>query len=355
MLGLLTPLIIYAAITALHAIIPTKKTVGYVRSETTGETTIYRINGKYVLITCILLWVLLGTLNAVPFDWLYETRWLGLTGAIIFGLAYTIYVVWKYPSTGKSLLADIWFGRAQDPQLKNGLIDAKVWLYLVGVVMLQLNALSCAAYHIKNVDDVNPGFLLACAMLTWFCFDYLIFEKVHLWTYDFIAERVGFKLGFGCLAFYPYFYAITLWFTVKLPNPGLPVWVAVLCALLFLSGWVFTRGANLQKYLFKIAPDKKFLWMEPRSLSDGQHRLLVSGYWGLSRHINYLGEITQAVATVLAVGYPGVWIAWLYPAYYIALMFSRQADDDKVCKAKYGELWDEYTRRVKRKIIPFVY
>jgi len=46
---------------------------------------------------------------------------------------------------------------------------------------------------------------------------------------------------------------------------------------------------------------------------------------------------------------------WLYPAYYVGLMFSRQADDDKVCKAKYGELWDRYTKKVKYKIIPFIY
>jgi len=36
-------------------------------------------------------------------------------------------------------------------------------------------------------------------------------------------------------------------------------------------------------------------------------------------------------------------------------MFTRQADDDKVCEAKYGELWDRYTEKVKYKIIPFIY
>lgn len=354
-LGLITPLVVYGMITLLHLIIPAKKINGYVKNESTGELTQYRINGKLVLLASILIWFLLGRFNIVPYAWLYETRWLGLIGALIIGLVYSFYTVMKYPSTGKSFFADFWFGRAKDPQLKDGLIDAKLWLYLIGAVMLQLNVLSFAAYHIMNVKPVNDGFLLGCAMLTWFCFDYLLFEKIHLWTYDFIAERVGFKLGFGCLAFYPYFYSVSLWFTAHLPNPNHPVWLTTLIGALFLCGWVLTRGANMQKYFFKTSPGRKFLWIKPEAIGDGKLSLLANGFWGASRHINYLGEIIQAIAIVLATGYQGIWVLWLYPAYYIGLMISRQADDDKVCRAKYGALWDQYTKKVKYKIIPYIY
>lgn len=354
-LGLITPLAAYAIITLLHIIIPAKRIKGYVKNEKTGELMNYRTNGKYVLLASILIWFLLGYFDLVPYVWFYENRWLGLIGAVAIGLAYSFYTVLKYPSTGKSFLADFWFGRVKDSQLKDGFIDAKLWLYLIGAVMLQLNVLSFAAYHLMNVENINYGFLLGCAMLTWFCFEYLIFEKVHLWTYDFIAERVGFKLGFGCLAFYPFFYSVSLWFTSQRPDPGHPAWLTTLFAALFLCGWVFTRGANMQKYFFKTAPDRKFLWMKPEVLSDGELSLLANGFWGASRHINYFGEIIQAIAVALAPGYLGVWMVWLYPAYYIGLMVTRQADDGKICKAKYGELWDQYTRKVKYKIIPFIY
>ncbi len=354
-LGLITPLVAYAVITLLHVAIPAKRTPGYVVDETTGELMRYRTNGRLVLGASVVIWFLLGYFDVVPYVWLYETRWLGLIGACVIGLAYSFWVVLHYPPTGKSFVADLWFGRARDPQLRDGFVDAKLWFYLIGAVMLQLNVLSFAAHHVANADSINPGFLLGCAMLTWFCFEYLIFERVHLWTYDFIAERVGFKLGFGCLAFYPYFYSVALWFTADRPNPGHPLWLTALFGALFLCGWVLTRGANMQKYRFKTAPDKKFLWIEPEVLSDGEHSLLVNGFWGASRHINYLGEIIQGVAIALAVGYFGVWMVWLYPAYYVALLFTRQADDDKVCRAKYGELWDQYTAKVKYKIIPYVY
>ncbi|HEY4267301.1 MAG TPA: hypothetical protein VGM94_03820 [Galbitalea sp.] len=354
-LGLITPLIVYAVITLLHVVIPARRKPGYVVNDATGQVLKYRTNGRFVLPASVLLWFVLGYFHIVPFAWLYDTRWLGLIGAVVIGLAFSLYIVVKYPSTGRSFFADLWFGRSKDVQIREGIVDAKVWLYLVGAVMLQLNILSFAAFHIQNVASINPGFLLGCAMLTWFCVEYLFFERVHLWTYDFIAERVGFKLGFGCLAFYPYFYSVALWFTADLPNPHLPVWLTILFGVLFLCGWVLTRGANLQKYLFKTAPGRKFLWITPEALSDGNHSLLVNGFWGASRHINYLGEIIQAVAVAIAAGYFGVWEVWLYPIYYVALFLSRQADDDKVCRAKYGELWDAYTARVKWKVIPRLY
>ena len=67
--------------------------------------------------------------------------------------------------------------------------------------------------------------------------------------------------------------------------------VAIVC---FFSGWILSRGANNQKYLFKIDPKKKFLGVfAPKTVGEG--KLLCSGWWSLSRHINYLGEILMAV------------------------------------------------------------
>jgi len=358
-MGFITTVIAYAGITLLHIIFPVKRMKGYVKHEKTGEILNYRINGIMVLPASILIWFALGYFDIVAYDWLYQIRWPGLVSAIVMGLIFSFIFVLKAPSAGKPFLADFWFGRIWNPQIGNGFIDAKMWLYLIGAVMLQLNALSFAAHHIQEMqqlgETVNIGFLLGVAMTSWFCWDYLIFERVHLYTYDLFAERVGFKLGFGCLTFYPYFYAISLWCTANLPNPNHPLWLTILFAGIFLFGWVFTRGANLQKYVFKTAPEKKFLWMKPEVLTDGNHSLLVSGYWGASRHINYMGEIIQAIAIAIAAGYPGVWQVWLYPVYYIGLLFSREADDGKICKVKYGALWDEYKKKVKYRIIPFIY
>ena len=354
-LGFFTPWIAYVIITLLHCILPAKKMKGYVRNDESGELFNYRINGTYVLTASVFLWLLLGKLELVPYDWLYQVRWESLIGAIVLGLIFSFIIVLPYPSTGKVFFADFWFGRLKNPQFKNGFIDAKMWLYLIGAVWLELNVLSFLIHHWQTHETVNPGYMLGSALLSYFVWDYFTFEKVHLYTYDFIAERVGFKLGFGCLSFYPYFYAVSLWSTVDLPNPGHPLGLTVLFALVFFSGWALARGANMQKYYFKISPDKSFLGIRPIVLSDGKHSLLASGFWGKSRHINYLGEITMAAGIALSAGYPGVLWVWLYPLYYVCLLFTRQVDDDKICRAKYGELWDSYTSKVKYRIIPFIF
>lgn len=128
-LGLITPLATYVVITLLHIIIPVKRIKGYVKNEMTGEVMNYRINGKFVLLASILIWFLLGYFDVVPYVWLYETRWLGLIGAVVIGLVYSFYIVLKHPSTGRSFFADLWFGRVKDSQFKDGLIDAKLWFF----------------------------------------------------------------------------------------------------------------------------------------------------------------------------------------------------------------------------------
>ena len=137
----------------------------------------------------------------------------------------------------------------------------------------------------------SPGVVLYAALFSFFVADYLCFEEVHLYTYDFVAERVGFKLGWGCLAFYPFFYPVGLWSAARLPDPGAPRWLLVLAAGVFCCGWVLSRGANLQKFSFKTRPARRFLGvLEPKAIASGEHRLLYGGFWGLARHINYLGE-----------------------------------------------------------------
>ena len=354
--GFFTPLIVYLAIFILNAGLPGRWVTGYVTKPNSDEKLRYRLNGIPVLFTVVGGWFLLCYNEILPWEWFYVTRYYGLAGAITFGLVFSLLVVLPHPPVRKTFFADYFFGRAENPQLWGGRIDAKMWLYLIGAVMLALNILSFSAHHyLKYGPDSNIGIFICAGLLLYFIVDYLTFERVHLYTYDFFAERMGFKLGWGCIAFYPYFYAIPLWTTVDMPNPGTSTVLLFAYPLIFFIGWSFARGANMQKYTFKRFPDRAFLGIQPKTITDGKRTLLVSGYWGLSRHINYLGEILMATGIVLTVGHPGEIWPWLYPLYYVALLAPRQIDDDKRCAAKYGELWNEYEAKVPYRIIPYIY
>lgn len=355
-LGFLAPIIIYSYILFLNAVMPARNVIGYATKTGTTEKLKYRLNGLVVLVTVIVTWVLLCYSEILPWDWLYTYRWEGLAGAVVFGLTFSLWIVLSKQAVTKSVFVDFYLGRLENPQWFGGKIDAKMWLYLVGAIMLELNVLSFAAHHhILYGVEASMGIYLSAAMLTYFVFDYLTFEEVHLYTYDLFAERVGFKLGWGCIAFYPYFYAIPLWATVALPVSAVPNGLLILYLLIFFSGWSLARGANLQKYYFKKNPKDTFLGITPETISDGNKTLLVNGFWGLSRHINYLGEILMATGIVLCTGHYGLIWPWLYPLYYVALLFPRQLDDDKRCALKYGPLWVEYKKRVPYRIIPYVY
>ena len=355
-IGFCSPLLIYFFISVLNLVLPGRWVIGYATKENSSEKLKYRLNGITVLFTVITAWFLLGYYDVVPYNWLYLVRWYSLAGAFFLGIVFTLFIVLPYSPVKKSLLADMFLGRLENPQLWGGRIDAKMWLYLVGAVLLELNILSFTAHHwILYQGQTSPGIILSTALLTFFLIDYLTFEEVHLYTYDLFAERVGFKLGWGCIVFYPFFYSIALWTTVNLPNQHTPTWLLILYALIFFAGWGLSRGANLQKYYFKKNPNKVFLGIKPQTITDGNKILLVNGFWGLSRHIKYLGEILMATGIILCVGHPFMLWPWLYPIYYIALLFPRQADDDKRCALKYGELWKTYIKKVPYRIIPWVY
>lgn len=355
-LGFIAPVVIMAVVFILNAYLPARRVTGYITKPGSMEKMKYRINGIFVFIVVVALWFILGITGIVPFDYLYIYRWHGLAGACTLGLIFTFVLVLPRKPVRNSLATDLFLGRVENLQVLNGRVDIKMWLYLAGATMLELNVLSFTAYHLMVYGDAaSTGILLSAALLSWFVLEYLIFEEVHLYTYDLFAERIGFKLGWGCIVFYPYFYPIGLWATVALPDPQTPSWLLAVYAVIFFSGWMLARGANMQKFFFKRNPQRSFLGIVPESITDGKKSLLVNGFWGISRHVNYLGEILMASGIILCTGYPRLIWPWLYPLYYVLLLFTRQHDDDRRCSIKYGELWSEYRKRVPWRIIPYIW
>ncbi|HXC50051.1 MAG TPA: DUF1295 domain-containing protein [Candidatus Limnocylindrales bacterium] len=353
----LWPVLIYGVILLLHIAVPGRWVTGYVTGEN-GEKLRYRLNGLRVLAAAIVLWAGACWGGFLAWDAFYVHRWELAAGACLVGLIFTLAIVLPAaPDPDKSFAAQLYEGRLANPQWFGGLLDAKMVLYLLGAIMLEQNVLSFAAHHVLlHQDDPSPGVFLYAALFSFFVAEYLNFEEVHLYTYDFMAERVGFKLGWGCLVFYPFFYAVGLWGLAEWPNPHTPPVLLVLYAGIFFSGWMLSRGANLQKFWFKRDPSARaFGVLDPRAISGGGKHVLAGGFWGLSRHINYLGEILMACGLALSLGYPLALTPWLYPLYYVALLLPRQADDDRRCAARYGDLWTEYCRRVPWRIIPYVY
>ena len=59
---------------------------------------------------------------------------------------YSLVLVLPVKPVRKSFAADLFFGRTENLQLLQGRVDIKMWLYLAGATMLELNVLSFTAY-----------------------------------------------------------------------------------------------------------------------------------------------------------------------------------------------------------------
>ena len=359
--GFFTPLAIFIVFFLLQVILPGKWVPGYVRDQETGEPRKYRLNGILVFVIAVIVWAFEAT--GMPRDWFYRTTLYALAGGTLFSLIFTLIAVYSQPRKEKrNPIADLWVGRAQELAFFKYRFDVKMYLYVVGGTMLVLNAMSGAAYHYDRFgEDANPGVFLYAAFFTFYVFDYFIFERVQLYTYDLIHEKLGFKLFWGGLMVYGWLYIMPLWGLAAYPDPGFsPAWTYVWLigtGALFLVGWGISRGAAMQKYAFKRWPERKFLgFIAPEYIQAGDRKILCSGFWGAARHFNYLGEGFICVSIGLVFGhFDNPW-AWTYFVFIVSLFTIRQIEDEEYCAEKYGpEKWAEYRTRVKYRIFPGIW
>ena len=359
--GFFTPLVIFAVFFLVQLILPGKWVPGYVINPETGEPRKYRLNGLLVFAVALIVWAF--ELTGMPRDWFYRSTIYAVVGGTVFTTIFAIIAVFSQPQAKiKNPLLALWDGRAQEMSFFNDRFDVKMYFYVVGGTMLALNALSGAAYNYELFgESYNPGVFLYAAFYTFYILDYFIFERVQLYTYDLIHERLGFKMFWGGLVVYGWLFILPLWGMAVYPSPGFSsawtyVWL-IGTPVLFLFGWGISRGANMQKYTFKRWPDRKFLGLiEPEYIEAGDRKILCSGFWGAARHFNYLGEGFLGLSIALAFGYfTNLW-AWTYFIFVVTFFTFRQHFDDVYCAEKYGaEKWAEYQARVKYRIFPGIY
>ena len=171
-----------------------------------------------------------------------------------------------------------------------------------------------------------------------------------VYTWDIVAEKFGGMLVWGDYVLVPFFYSLPGWFLIDSVAP-LPAAAVVGLVMLYIFGFWLFRGANEQKHRFKLDPTSR-IWGRPAETLDG--RLLVSGFWGIGRHLNYTGEICIYLAFALTTGFDSL-VPYILPAWLAGLLVHRAFRDDRRCRDKYGELWTAYTARARFRMIPLIY
>jgi delta14-sterol reductase/lamin-B receptor len=82
-------------------------------------------------------------------------------------------------------------------------------------------------------------------------------------------------------------------------------------------------------------------------------KLLISGWWGMARKINYTGDWLITLSWSLLCGWNSV-IPYFQVIYFTVLLVHRAMRDDQMCAEKYGEDWKVYKEKVPYLFIPYV-
>lgn len=291
-----------------------------------------------------------------------------------------------------NVLYDFFIGRELNPRVRlpipflseeSRTLDIKVFMEmrpgLLGWIILNL---SNVAHQYRTYGHVTDSIILASFFQGLYVLDGLYMEPAIMTTMDVIMDGFGFMLSFGDVVWVPHIYSIqTRYLSVypyQLGYSGIALVLAVTAV-----GYSIFRGANNQKNRFRTDPNdprvKHVKFIETASGS----KLMTSGWWGMARHINYLGDWTMSWAYCLPTGIAGYtiiktinpasgelqtqavqtpevrgWgmiITYFYMLYFAVLLVHREMRDEEKCKKKYGADWDRYTSMVRSRIIPGIY
>ena len=231
-----------------------------------------------------------------------------------------------------------------------GQVDLKLFSYRPSLIGLVLINMSFAAVQFQKYGYLSDAMLLYQVFTLVYVLNYFQFEYGMLFTWDIIAERFGLMLIWGDYVLVPFFYSLPAWFLVDRVQSFSFGYTTTLVLLFVFGFWLF-RGANEQKHRFKSNPETR-IWGRPAQTIDGH--LLISGFWGIGRHLNYTGEICIYFAFTLTTGFDSV-IPYLLPIWLSCLLIHRAWRDESRCRLKYGASWERYTQAARFRIVPFIY
>ncbi|KAH9989303.1 ERG4/ERG24 ergosterol biosynthesis protein [Xylariaceae sp. FL0662B] len=288
-----------------------------------------------------------------------------------------------------NLIYDFYIGRELNPRVQLpliGEIDIKEWMEL-RPGMLGWILLNCAfiAKQYRTFGWVSDSIIFISIVQAFYVLDGQYMEPAILTTMDITTDGFGFMLAFGDLVWVPFVYSQQTRYLAT--YPVVMGWLGTFAvSVVLLTGFSIFRLSNLQKNIFRTNPDDPLVSELSYIQTKTGSRLMTSGWWGIARHINYLGDWLQSWPYSLPTGFAGYVImtagsntdgaikmldgrevvqgpakywgmvfTYFYIVYFAVLLIHRDRRDDEKCARKYGEDWVKYKSIVRYRIVPGVY
>lgn len=310
-----------------------------------------------------------------PFLWIADHYFQLVVASYIFSTAQALFVYlysFRLPSTTSSsnskedpdklvMLAlagnsgnpiyDLFIGRELNPRI--GSLDLKVFNELrPGIMGWVLLNISFAIKQHASFGSISNSMWLGILPQILYCCDTLFFEDKILTTMDVTTDGFGWMLSFGDLTWVPSMYSLQARYLsfhpVYFSTP-----TTVLIALMSISSFLVFRLSNSEKNAFRTDPNDPSVAHLKYITTESGSKLLVSGWWGMARHINYTGDWMFGLAQCMATGF-NTPMTYFFSVYFLVLLLHRNYRDECKCRDKYKKDWDRYCEQVPCLFIPYI-
>jgi len=257
-------------------------------------------------------------------------------------------------NTGNPIV-DFFHGRVTNPKYMGQ--EAKLSLFRFSMITLALlNVLMVADSIIAAKGQANPTVILAAAFQVLYAMDALFFEEYYTFSHDYLNTGCGFSLVSAYLTF-PFLPTIITTYLLT-ASPALPWYYLVLIGIMNAVGYVIFRSSETQRCEFARDPANPALAHLETVTTAGNKKLIVSGWWSLVRHPNFLGEVIIQWSWALpAVGSLGasILVPYYLPVITTLMLLVRSYQLNQRNKRKYGAAWTTYCEKVRSNIVPMVF
>ena len=238
-------------------------------------------------------------------------------------------------------------------ELRPGLVG---WA-LVNVAFAIHQKHTVAQHHFDKEELALQGISLEMWFVLLSQLYYVLDAQIHetniLSTMDITTDGFGYMLVMGDLAWVPVVYTLPARFLAD--NPIFLPWYCLSgVVLLYCVGLYIFRAANNEKDTFRKEPDAPEVANLSYVPTDRGTRLLADSWWGMARHVNYLGDWIIGLSWCLATGFHSP-IPYFFAVYFAILLIHRERRDEHKCAGKYGDAWVTYTQVVPYRIVPGLY
>jgi delta14-sterol reductase len=290
----------------LSIIVPGKTVYGHPLPIPSSQRLPYKING----FGCFVFNFIILSYATYAYGW---SQWLWIathyvelafSGIIFTSLLSLILYIYSYRSDqvvvakgGNSgfPIYDFWMGRELNPRVFS--LDLKFICELrpglIGWFLLN-TALAVQQYH--HLGRLTNSMILVILAQGYYVFDALWNEVAILTTMDITTDGFGFMLVFGDLVWVPFTYSLQARYLSIYPE-DLSFEFLFFCISLNLIGLYIFRNANSEKNAFRSNPSSEYVSHLKYFETESGSKLLISGWWGMARKINYTGWLNDSLLT----------------------------------------------------------